>query len=190
MAGHCFMGSVVVHITTKDVCERVNAQLVEDNIKIKPLKPMTKEGRLASEPPTLQGGYCWELLECIGGYLDILWPNPNEQQQQQRSKMMEMWDALANLFDWLSGMPQDWDLNPGVEDTAAKQAGRNTLAEKAKELAEDFLAKYTRALSNKAVSVYHHLLVHHFPVFIARLGSIERFSGQAMEHSHQPRKQS
>ena len=188
IAAHCFVGSVVRFVTTADIAEKINAQLVKDNIKITPLKPQSSKGKDTNDPPTLQGAYCWQLLETIEEYVDIVAPCDNAQQRQQRLRHLDMWHALANVFDFLCGLPLDFDLNPGVQDTPENAAARSKLAAKAKELAITFLNEYSRALTSKAVTVYHHILVHHIPEVFERFGSIERFSGQALERSHQVRK--
>lgn len=75
-----------------------------------------------------------------------------------------------------------WD----ISDEA--QSKRDERASKVKDLSEKYLDLYVRHIGADKVTLYLHVVHHHAPTMIRRVGSLSRWSMQPIEHRHSLRK--
>ena len=103
---------------------------------------------------------------------------------------LELWHALEALITELSDQKwdADWECLDWPSLTAAQKAERESRAAKLEGLAKAYLDLYVKHIGADYVTLYMHVCCMHAGQMVRRVGSLSRWSMQALEHSHSLRK--
>lgn len=199
LVDHLFSHTVRFQIQGDEGREkRVRDALIGLGIHINPEKKIQKESKdiakkKAMKKVSFQGRACKSILNKakkagarLNGYECIVDAMGFPTRGEMTAPIAKgLWGALADLIHELSDI---WDEEGDMYD-AEKQGIRDEHAEKAEELATTYLKLVEDAFGKDAVTLYMHVCVMHMCTFIKAVGSLSRWSMQALEASHWLRKQ-
>ena len=95
-----------------------------------------------------------------------------------------LWESLEDLIDILS---DQWDDEADMYD-GEKQGTREQQAERAREAGTRYVTAVEHHFGADSVTLYMHVCAMHVPTFVRMVGSLSRWSMQAVEHTHSLRK--
>ena len=195
MVDGLFMHTVRLHIKTEEREARMNDVLTSMGIHVKKVKKTKADiERKAMKETKFHGRDCKKMLvqaeragNEIDGYKAIIEAMEYAKEGDMTKEIaLELWGALADLINELS---DEWDEPQDIYNTS-KQDDRDMHADKAKQLAEQYLSLFVRHIGRDTVTLYLHVCAIHIPAFIRRCGSLTKWSMQALEHCHSLRKKS
>ena len=189
-----FAHTVKAFIKTREREEKINAVLKGMGIHVKKLKKTKEQIKIqALKEVKLHGRNCKKMLgkvtkaaDRLAGYRVIIDAMDYEEGGgMTKDKAIALWKALGELIDELSD--GTWD-QPGDMHDSGKQEERAARARKATELADNYIRLFQKEIGAEHVTLYMHACAHHAPLQIERVGSLSRWSMQALEHCNSLRK--
>ena len=98
----------------------------------------------------------------------------------------KLWQALEEMIDKLA---EQWDDEHDMYDRGEEKQGlRDEHAETLRASATSYVNLIVHYFGNDAVTLYMHVCAMHVPTLIRSVGSLQRWSMQALEHCHSLRK--
>jgi hypothetical protein len=183
-------------VKTNEQEDQMNLVLKKMGIHVKKLKKTKEEiQKKAMKETKFHGRDCKKILtkhlpravNQVQGFKAIIDAmHYDEGGWMNKAVAIELWDALTDLIDELE---DEWDEGEDVWDTSDEtHEERDKRARKAQELAGKYLDLYVEHVGADNVTLYLHVVFHHAPSMIRRVGSLSRWSMQALEHRHSLRK--
>lgn len=197
LVDHLFTQTIRLHIDTDETETKVKAALKQLGIDVNPEKKIKKtQADLAAKKKltkiSFQGRACKSILSKknkgigrLNGYRQIIaamnYPRTGE---MTAAIALGLWESLEDLIDILS---DQWDDEADMYD-GEKQGTREQQAERAREAGTRYVTAVEHHFGADSVTLYMHVCAMHVPTFVRMVGSLSRWSMQAVEHTHSLRK--
>ena len=198
LVDHLFTQTIRLHIGDDEEKEaNIKAVLADLGIDIKPEKKIRQTKKDLTQKKlkklSFHGRACKSLLNKskkatsqLNGYRRIISAMHYPTQGEMTAKVAtELWESLEDLIDVLA---DECDEEGDMYDPE-KQQERDEHADKARQAAIKYVQLVEHAFGADSVTLYMHVCTMHVPTFIKALGSLSRWSMQALEHCHSLRKQ-